>query len=753
MSLTNTKPQGRRQDSGFQKANQSRGNNNKKWSNSNNTTGRVPNNGNTTHSSPAHKQGGYFAEDSDMMKHMHDRMLYLLVNLIGSVVQVTVRNGTKFEGIFHAASTEGDLSVTLKLARKIHDPSEPHQNGKTNPHPVKNTLLLFGRDVVEINAVDVDLTVGDTPLQSRDTFKTDTDISGKSEIKERELHKWNPEGHDHEDQTLGALEGDTSERNGTGSWDQFAANEKLFGLKTDFNEEIYTTRLDRSAPDFKDREKRAIEVANEIQRATSSNVHILEERGIVTDDSGMDEEDRYGAVVRETNTNKYLPPALRKQAQQKPTKEEQIKKENQFGNVPPDSPLHKLLTGNLPKAVVTTPSPVPNLRQESYGSQGKTAVEKVPATERIEAEIATKFHKFAMVEKDKLHAKKQALQKKEKDGRLAELMKFHQTFKLNVPVPPDLVPLLSKGKKPASPAKSNATVSSPSEKKAEAVETTTKAEETKKTVESKVRSADNKQSVPAKKPEGEKIDAQKPATETKQSSSGFKFNVKASEFKPNPDAPVFIPGALSTTDDHSTNRSAKKNNHSGHLTVAEVLCAPFSDDDCENPDSVGPTWPFGQKPYRHQFNQFAHYDDDMFTGYPAQAYPYGYPPQYRYPQQYMPMAQPGHVPYMSPQFVPNVPLTAPIPPSGAPPAVAYSPQMTSASPRGSPFPHGFPSPQRSPMAPPHQVYQQYQGNPPPGAPMMVHMMQPNMMQQQQRPMMHEPYPNMQGPPTSPRKDD
>lgn len=58
-----------------------------------------------------------------------------------------------------------------------------------------------------------------------------------------------------------------SSGNGGGrSWDQFAANEKLFGLKTDFDEELYTTRLDRNAPDFKDREKKAIEKANEIQR-------------------------------------------------------------------------------------------------------------------------------------------------------------------------------------------------------------------------------------------------------------------------------------------------------------------------------------------------------------------------------------------------------------------------------------------------------------------------------------------------------
>lgn len=51
--------------------------------------------------------------------------------------------------------------------------------------------------------------------------------------------------------------------NGT-SWDQFAVNEKLFGVKTNFDEDTYTTKLDRSGADFKEREKRAQRLANEI---------------------------------------------------------------------------------------------------------------------------------------------------------------------------------------------------------------------------------------------------------------------------------------------------------------------------------------------------------------------------------------------------------------------------------------------------------------------------------------------------------
>ena len=32
-----------------------------------------------------------------------------------------------------------------------------------------------------------------------------------------------------------------------GKWDQFAANEKLFGVRTSFDENLYTTRLDKAS--------------------------------------------------------------------------------------------------------------------------------------------------------------------------------------------------------------------------------------------------------------------------------------------------------------------------------------------------------------------------------------------------------------------------------------------------------------------------------------------------------------------------
>lgn len=91
---------------------------------------------------------------------------------------------------------------------------------------------------------------------------TDTAISGVSESRERELVRWAPS---EADEPLESLGGDLGGR-GAGKWDQFAVNEQRFGVTTDYHEEFYTTKLDRSGADFKQREREAARLAAEIEK-------------------------------------------------------------------------------------------------------------------------------------------------------------------------------------------------------------------------------------------------------------------------------------------------------------------------------------------------------------------------------------------------------------------------------------------------------------------------------------------------------
>ena len=89
-------------------------------------------------------------------------------------------------------------------------------------------------------------------------FRTDADISGNLALRERTLQRWEPAEHE-VDMSL-----DSSMGNTTG-WDQFAANEKLFGAKTDYDESIYTTSLDRSSPAYRQQLASAAKIAAEIE--------------------------------------------------------------------------------------------------------------------------------------------------------------------------------------------------------------------------------------------------------------------------------------------------------------------------------------------------------------------------------------------------------------------------------------------------------------------------------------------------------
>lgn len=76
-------------------------------------------------------------------------------------------------------------------------------------------------------------------------------------------------------------------------WDQFAENERRFGIKTDYDENIYTTAIDKSHPQYQQRMADADKKAREIERSVTTNSHVAEERVAdnLTGDGG-DEEDK-----------------------------------------------------------------------------------------------------------------------------------------------------------------------------------------------------------------------------------------------------------------------------------------------------------------------------------------------------------------------------------------------------------------------------------------------------------------------------
>jgi PAB1-binding protein PBP1 len=126
------------------------------------------------------------------------------------------------------------------------------------------------------------------------TFRTDTAISGSARPAERPLQRFVFDAD---------LDGDMSleaPSNQRGTWDQFAVAEQR-GLTTDYDENIYTTRINRDDPDYKRRAELAERKAREIESSAAMTSHVAEERradykaaGAAgnADDQG-DEEERY----------------------------------------------------------------------------------------------------------------------------------------------------------------------------------------------------------------------------------------------------------------------------------------------------------------------------------------------------------------------------------------------------------------------------------------------------------------------------
>ncbi|KAK3157964.1 hypothetical protein QOZ80_2AG0130960 [Eleusine coracana subsp. coracana] len=235
-----------------------------------------------------------------------DRLIYVLTQLIGHHVDVHVKNGSVFSGIFHATNSDKDFGVVLKMAQMVKDGSVKGQKYAVDIVKKPETMIIPARELVQILAKDVALGGDELPKgpghDKRKDLLIDSAISRTHYLEERELERWAPDEGDSE-----CLELDKYDRKGNRSWDQFETNATLFGVKSTFNEEIYTTKLERG-PHMRELEKHASRLAKEIEGEDTKDIHLAEERGLYLDDDlDHDEEIKYSAVRRNTDNSKFKP--------------------------------------------------------------------------------------------------------------------------------------------------------------------------------------------------------------------------------------------------------------------------------------------------------------------------------------------------------------------------------------------------------------------------------------------------------------
>nr|CCA25044.1 conserved hypothetical protein [Albugo laibachii Nc14] len=253
-------------------------------------------------------------------RRLRHRSLFAFRFMVGRLAHILCVDHSHYIGIFDCINPD-DFSIVLKnTQQKTQIESPTFQNGRT---------MVFKRDQVAQISIEGGIEYsefsGSTVTLKPKTAEliTDGEITGDAKEKQlfgRELQaasSWL-------DPTLdtGELEDTINRRNShNATWNQFEANEKLFGVVSSFDENIYTTKLDRDRIPS-EQLSAAERIAREIERQSSSNSHLQEERGRMSKSMEDDEEARYSSVDRNASKgnsdrqnvrdpNVYVPPALR----------------------------------------------------------------------------------------------------------------------------------------------------------------------------------------------------------------------------------------------------------------------------------------------------------------------------------------------------------------------------------------------------------------------------------------------------------
>lgn len=269
-------------------------------------------NGSSTASSSSAPPGfattGKKAQSSEKQERfLRHRALFAFRFLVGKAVDVQLTDGSTFVGILDCIDPDS-FSIVLKNTQCKGESAKPLEAGSTVIFTRAQIAHLCTTGVINYN----ESSFGGAFASGG--FRTDTEISGRGadHLFGRELQtasSWLDPALD-----TGDLEDPRNRSNGKGGWNQFEVNEKLFGVVSSFDENLYTTKLDKTKIST-EQSKQAERLAREIERQTTSNFHLQEERGQALPQEEHDEEARYSSVHRlqpdPRAPGAYVPPALR----------------------------------------------------------------------------------------------------------------------------------------------------------------------------------------------------------------------------------------------------------------------------------------------------------------------------------------------------------------------------------------------------------------------------------------------------------
>ncbi|KAL2265758.1 hypothetical protein VTJ83DRAFT_6858 [Remersonia thermophila] len=392
----------------------------------------------------------------------------------GQRVRIVLHSGAEYEGIYSNGPDPASCRLSQVQQKKAPHSPDAATNGSNRRD--QSTMTIQRKDIADARAAAAGKNEGRSN-GNRSSFRTDSAISNSRLGTERVLKPWVP------DSTF-EVDGSLEKSSSGGAWDQFAENERLFGLKTDYDESIYTTTINKNHPQYKERLAAAERKAREIERSAPVTAHVAEER--IMDFVGgddRDEEDKYSGVRRQQDfpplgsgrENKYTPPARRAptgQANVRGVPHDPAIIASQL-KVPTPTPPSKQTSPKPTETKAPTPAPAPAPAEKPaapapekpsdakaavigvankprqgardqggrsrHSSRGPRRGPRVPATKpavpnataTVERDLLSSFRTFASTQRLIADKARTSRAKVDKEVKLTELKKFAENFKLH----------------------------------------------------------------------------------------------------------------------------------------------------------------------------------------------------------------------------------------------------------------------------------------------------------------------------------
>ena len=225
-------------------------------------------------------------------KIINQRYYSLILNSLGEKIRINLISGETIEGLLYTIDPINNEYLLI---------NNPRRFSRTGvPLFLKESILkIYFKEILSFN-YEINNNISDNK-NKKDIFKLDSDISNINNIysskAEEKLVKYEVKEEDKNIYMNKKLEDDEDE-----NWDQFELNKKMYNVVSTYDENLYTTKLDKNKITEEDK-KYADKMYKEIMSSSNNekDIHILEDRGIIQENDDFDEEDKYSSVIKNNN--------------------------------------------------------------------------------------------------------------------------------------------------------------------------------------------------------------------------------------------------------------------------------------------------------------------------------------------------------------------------------------------------------------------------------------------------------------------